>query len=379
MKVFEIQIEYRGGSARVTARVEPKGGRAQDVWFRLDGLEQAPTSAAEALAVGLLTPCMFEGEDLKIYGALSWTLARNLEAAKDVLASWHPDLAPVDVLASQFTRVWRGVRRPSGTALCFTAGINSWYSLLKHEHRVTHLILVRGFDAELDDDDAWHDRRARVGRIADQFGKRLVTCETNLRSIADKQNCTWGRRANANFWGPYLHGSALAAVGLLLQREVGGLIVSAVHTYQRLKPWGSSPLLDPLWSTDRMQTTHEGCEASGMDKVRVVATSDLALETLHVCDRASVNCGRCEKCLRWQLALRVAGAPDSGRAFPVRLAMAEAHATLDALGVTDQVTDTIAIPHRIAAARYALRAALAESQGPASETLAYRFAPRPHD
>ena len=121
MKVYDIRSEQRDGSALVSATVEPANADAVEVWLRIDGVDQAPTSIAEALTVGLLAPCMHDQEALKVYGALSWTLARNLEAAQDVLTAWYPRLTPVDVLASQFTRLWRGIERGTGSACCFTA------------------------------------------------------------------------------------------------------------------------------------------------------------------------------------------------------------------------------------------------------------------
>ena len=355
MKVYDIQTEHSGGAALVSARVEPNCAAAMNVWFRLDGIDHAPTSAAEALVVGMLAPCMLDGEHLKIYGALSWTLARNLEVAEDVLTAWYPHLTPVDVMASQFTRVWPGVRPAAGQACCFTAGVNSWYSLLKHERRITHLVLVRGFDPALESNDAWQKKRKTIGRIANRLGKRLVTCETNLRRVADKQSCGWGRAWDGDFWGEYLHGSALAAVGILLQREVGEIIVPAVHTFHRMKAWGSSPLLDPFWSTDRMRILHDGCELSRADKIRLLAASEVALEALHVCEQEPTNCGRCDKCFRTQLALHMAGALETARTFPSHFLLPAARGMLDPPRSAENAAHSIAVPHAEAVARYAAR------------------------
>ena len=354
MKVYDIRSEQQDGIALVSATVEPANADAVEVWFRIDGVDQAPTSIAEALTVGLLAPCMHDQEALKVYGALSWTLARNLEAAQDVLTAWYPRLTPVDVLASQFTRLWRGIERGTGSACCFTAGVNSWYSLLKHDARITHLLLVRGFDAALDTDEAWHGARARVGLVAKRLGKRLVTCETNLRHVADRRR-GHASAPNNDFWNEYLHGSVLAAVGLLLQREVGELIVPAVHTFGRLKPWGSSPLLDPLWSSDRLRILHDGCEASRADKVAYIASSDPALESHHVCDRSAANCGRCDKCLDTLSALQAAGALRRASTFPRPPSLPAASTDGAAIELPEASADAITIPHAVAVARYVAR------------------------
>jgi hypothetical protein len=349
MKVFDIQSEHRDGAALVGAKVEPHGGMAREVWFRVSGVEQAPTSAAEALTVALLAPCMYAGESLKVYGALSWTLARNLESAQDVLTTWHPRLKPIDVLASQFTRVWRGMPHSTGSACCFTAGVNCWYSLLKHDARVTHLLLIRGFDPALDSDEAWSAHLARVAQVARRLEKRLIVCETNLRTVTDPN------RGHGDFWDEYLLGSSLSAVGLLLQREIGELVVPATHTYQRLKPWGSSPLLDPLWSTDRLAVVHDGCEASRAEKIAYIATSDAALESLHVCAHYNANCGSCDKCVATQVALRNSDALDRATTFPDPASLPSLQAIAEPIRTPTEGGGTITIPPALAVARYLAR------------------------
>jgi hypothetical protein len=105
------------------------------------------------------------------------------------------------------------------------------------------------------------------------------------------------------------------------------LIIPATHSYRQIKFWGSSPLLDPLWSNGQVAITHDGCEADRMEKVRAVADSAIALDTLRVChdDTADYNCGRCEKCLRTMMALRLCGALDRAPTFPRGLSLADVH------------------------------------------------------
>jgi hypothetical protein len=195
---------------------------------------------------------------------------------------------------------------------------------------VSHLLLVRGFDIGLNNDVLWSAATKRAGQVAEGLGKQLITCETNLREIADKRRAGWGRRFEGDFWGRCLHGAALASVALALRKTVGELIVPATHTYAEMKPWGSSPLLDPLWSDGHLRIVHDGCEANRVEKVRRIADSDLVLETLRVCyhDTSEINCGHCEKCLRTMMALRVCGALARARTFPHYLPVREIHSLI---------------------------------------------------
>jgi hypothetical protein len=324
LRIYDLEVSASNGATTLKARVLPEGeSTARELWFRFRGVDGPLTNIADPFAAAMLPFCMHEREPLRIDGALSPVLEQNLDEAQRILASWYDFLEPVSMLPEVESSPPEDACR-SGVACCFSGGVDSWYSLLRHRDRITHLFLVHGFDIGLDNEPLWrttHDAIADVGRA---LGKPLITCETNLRQIADKRRAGWGRPLDDDFWGKCLHGAALAACTLALGRSVGELIVPATHTLSQLKPWGSSPMLDPYWSSGDVAITHDTCDADRVEKVRLVATSDLALETLRVChnDVAKTNCGHCEKCLRTMMALRLCGALDRAATFPGREALA---------------------------------------------------------
>jgi hypothetical protein len=123
-------------------------------------------------------------------------------------------------------------------------------------------------------------------------------------------------------WGQIAGGPATASVGLLLYPEFSRLYIAASDTYARLHPWASQPYVDPLWSTEGLVFIHDGCEASRVEKVRVIAQHDWALKALRVCMERPIhalNCGRCEKCIRTMLTLLGLGALEHGPSFDVGL------------------------------------------------------------
>jgi hypothetical protein len=326
MEVLEMPATWRNGIAAMQACVRPVGAAEPlDLWYRFEGLDRPLDGVSEAMAACLLPACMFEREPLSIPGTISTVFRDNIARAQSVLSAWYPRLEAVDIRPSGIDDALQ--QRMPGAICCFSGGVDSWYSLLKHETRTTHLLLIRGFDIGLENDALWDAARARAARAAERLGKRLVTCETNLREVVDKGRCRWGMPYDGDFWGECLHGAALASVALLLRRTVGEFIVPATHSHAQIKPWGSSPELDHLWSDGYMAITHDGCEADRVSKVRRIAESDIALETLRVCyhDTAEINCGRCEKCLRTIMALRVCGALDRAAMFPRDIPMAAMH------------------------------------------------------
>jgi hypothetical protein len=147
-----------------------------------------------------------------------------------------------------------------------------------------------------------------VREVAAAFEKRFVEVETNIRELLDP----------FADWCGAAHGAAMAAVGHLLHRQFDTIYFAAPHTYANLFPCGSHPLLDPLWSTEGLEFVHDGCEATRIEKVALLATSDVCLRNLRVCFKNTngiYNCGKCEKCLRTMINLHIVGALEACEAF----------------------------------------------------------------
>jgi hypothetical protein len=146
-----------------------------------------------------------------------------------------------------------------------------------------------------------------VRAAAADLGKELIEVETNMRAVTDPYEA----------W-QLAHGVVIAAVTLLLQGQLERIYVPASFAYADLAPWGTHPLLDPLWGTEAIDLVHDGCELVRAEKVAQIATHDVVLEHLRVCNQqaSKYNCGKCEKCVRTMLNLRLAGALPRARTLP---------------------------------------------------------------
>ena len=115
------------------------------------------------------------------------------------------------------------------------------------------------------------------------------------------------------------HGAGLAAVAYALAPVHRKVIIASSYASADLHPWGSPPLLDPLWSTESLEIVHDGGETR-LEKLRGLAGHPEGLALLRVCweNADENNCGRCEKCLRTMLELRALGVEFTA-AFPGRL------------------------------------------------------------
>jgi hypothetical protein len=271
-------------------------GTTQEVWFRISA--PAANAAAETFVALTLLPAMKLGADVALDRPVSERMLRNLGAIQDVFACWQPEtfrrIAIHALPSPSQTRISNAV------ACFFSAGVDSFYTLLKHSDEVTTLLLVHGFDIGLENEAMSAKVSATVRRIAARLNKKVIEIHTNVRAFS----------ASRLRWGMY-HGSVLAAVGLMLAPLVSKIYIPATHTYADLLPWGSHPLVDPLWSSEQVSFVHDGCEATRVEKVAAISKSDVAMSTLRVCWRnpgGEYNCGRCDKCLRTMVNLHLASA-----------------------------------------------------------------------
>ncbi len=280
------------------------GPCAHVVQYRVSG-GRAATGSEPFLAAALL-PAMVEGAPLRAVGPVSARLLDALPTIQDIFAAWDRRFqrVPVDADAKGAS----GSPHPQGVGCFFSGGVDSWYSLLKHLDEITDIIHIQGFDVRLEDRPLRTKVTAVIRQVADEFRKPLIEVETNLRAFADSR-VEW----------KYYHGAALASVALVLSPRFRKVYVPSTQSYFALAPMGSHPLLDPLWSTEEIEIVHDGCEATRVEKVIRIAACETALRTLRVCWEnrgGAYNCGRCRKCLRTMIALRVAGALERCGSLP---------------------------------------------------------------
>ncbi|HET8633036.1 MAG TPA: hypothetical protein VFL88_02750 [Gemmatimonadales bacterium] len=281
-------VRQMGNALRASASVD-----GTEAWFESEDIPLGPSSEAFASAF------LLAAADAR----------RRLAVSEPVAADWAGGAAQVLETAHRwwgYPRLWpRLDTRPVASGpqrggerrgLCFTGGVDSFFSLLVCGGPIQYLIHAHGFDVRLEDEHRAAGMAARFREIAEATSTRLVTIRTNLRTHPAFAPVPW----------PRTHGGALAALGHLCAGTIDTLVISSSGTYAAPKPWGSHWELDPCWSGAGLSIEHVGAEYSRNAKLRLIAHSPLVRRHLHVCwehrdDR--LNCSRCEKCLRTRSVL----------------------------------------------------------------------------
>lgn len=284
----------------VTSAQIDLGDTVFEVWYKLPHGSRL-AEGSETMLVAALLPAMRLGRGVRIDAPVSPRLLSTLPAIQEIFRAWDPQFKKVPIHAQPAPPH----HAPGAdVGLFFSAGLDSFYSLLKHRDEITQLIFVYGFDMPMSD----HAVRAKIStliqEVAKEFRKPLLFVDTNIKEFY-RRYVPWH----------LAFGAALASVGLLLSDQFRKLYIAAPQSYATSIatsfPTGSHPLLDPLWGTENIQFIHDGCEATRVEKAKRVASCDSALRSLRVCwerrDGIS-NCGQCEKCLRTMVNFRIAGA-----------------------------------------------------------------------
>lgn len=260
--------------------------------------------AAEAFLGAFLFPAMARGQALMTPAPVCPEWRQNVTHAAALAKDWWGlGDAPITDGGDKTPA------RAEGTASFFTGGVDSFFTLLTAADRIRDIVYVDGFDVALGD--AARLRAVAEGNadIAEALGKRLVTVRSNLREAAAFHRLSWN----------VTHGAALAAAAHLLGGQAAEFLVASGFPEWVHYPHGSHPELDPAWSSSTVRLVHHGATHERLDKVAAIAASPLVQRHLRVCwqnKAGSGNCGVCEKCVRTQLQLLVAGGLDAVATFP---------------------------------------------------------------
>lgn len=281
------------------------------VWFET---ESPPLAAsAEALATAFRIPALRAGCVLRVDDGLcqSWLAAQ--EHVAEVARDWWG--YPPRAIQSPCSAPRPGMQGRA-TGLCFTGGVDSFHSLLRGDHRPSLLVFAQGFDVPLADRVRMDGVRGSLRAVETKLGIESVVVRTNLR-----EHPTFGRE----HWHRS-HGGALAALGHLLETRIERLVIPSSFSHALPQPWGSSWLLDPSWSSSRVEVVHDGASLWRAEKLRRIAGEALVARHLRVCweNRAPAgNCSRCEKCVRTMLILEQCGMRERFEVFDRSTPLAE--------------------------------------------------------
>jgi hypothetical protein len=158
-------------------------------------------------------------------------------------------------------------------------------------------VFAHGFDIPLNDARAFTGATEKAGRMLSSIGMELIPVATNFREIGGT-------------WDDAYAAGVISCLMLLQGRFNAGLIASGYEYRDLHLPTSSSPLTDPMLSSDAFQVIHDGAALDKIEKVRQFGQWPEARKYLRVCwegEHKDCNCGRCLKCVKTILIFRMNG------------------------------------------------------------------------
>jgi hypothetical protein len=312
MRLVEVSVGGREGRRKTTGTVLFDDGSQEQYWFDVPGGDHAEASG-NPWAIALLPLAMSRAELLEIPLPVDLVLLQNLELLQGIWKTWYPALSPVEIKAPGILESFRG----DGVISCFSGGVDSFFSLIRnhgrfdlgHRRRVSALMMVHGADVPVEDEETYRKLWDRYHAMAADFGVALVDARTSFRS---------GSLGKLS-WPDLTHAACLAACASSLRTGFGCLLIPSGAPYRySLKPWGSTPLTDPLFSSTSLRVEHDGAQLSRPEKIEYLSTHPVVQQQLRVCwrSRTDQNCGRCAKCFRTMAVLDAVGQLDAFTVFP---------------------------------------------------------------
>ena len=311
MKIKNVRLEEKGAKVRLVAHCKIRKVGWDEVFFEFDKKYRhyIPIDASPFVAA-LTVPSMRYGEDLIVDSEMSAELYQNMQQLMQIMIGWEElRVRKINIRAKSFNED-RG--NPKWVSTSFSAGVDSFYTFLKHRSgpdKVTHLIVVDGFDIDLRNRELWKETVENVRAVGEAEGVEVIEVKTNVKELLEPI-ISWEDSC----------GGGLAAVPMCLRGGIRLSYLPSGFSAEQQFPSGSNLAIDHLWSTENFKFVHDGAEARRVDKVmRLVGSSPLALQHLRVChdNVAGVyNCGKCDKCFRTMVSLKITGTFDKAETFP---------------------------------------------------------------
>jgi hypothetical protein len=327
--ISQPRVTTTDDEVRVEAAFElaqPAEGRSRSLWFAFPrACEEFVSDRADGFAASLLPLAMRLGEPLQVEGAVSCRLAFGMGEYQRMQVAWKPDFfKQVEARYGRLAGADQG-----GTAgavgLAFSGGVDSFHTLWVHlpeneplpPFRITHCVMINGFDedADLEDTGAFRRIQAVYEPLMARHGLELIVVRTNLLEVL-------GQVLRSQSFDAFL-----TAPALVLGRLFSHFYLSSgwKFTTEGLYPDGAHPMLDHLLATETLETHHEGAHLTRIEKTLALSRWAETFDRLRVCYHptgvqgcrsAIANCCACEKCLRTMMTLDIAGALPSYGCFP---------------------------------------------------------------
>lgn len=248
----------------------------------------------EPFVAALLASAMRSGRDLILPSdaPVEAEFLASTAALQEIFVRWFPGLARIDVVAPNVTPR----DRVGGRMVGYSGGVDSSYTVMLLAGTSDGTVLFDGIEYGTPNPVLMSAVGATLGRTVTARNLPLTTVQTNVKAIG---------RSTGGRWSEFI-GGALASIPHAL--GLADYTIAGSNSWENLRPYGTHPYTDPLWSSASVRIHHHGAEALRIEKLAALSAAPDLLAVLRVCFQGNdYNCGICHKCLQTSAALRALG------------------------------------------------------------------------
>jgi len=306
--------------------------RPLERYLRSDILSLSYDAAVEGVEAGLLavpfvttmvTVAWATGADLEV-PTLDRTFLDSMGEVRQVLKRWYPRLSFDTTIKVDRAEEGDALGR-ANEGLLYSGGIDSTASLIRHLDVRPVLMLVIGTpDLPLSQTGFQQMFLEAARPFVESLGSKLHVVRTGMLDVVNLEalNEDFGRSIGSYWWESVSHGMMLMGTCAPLTAIEGirrlRIASSRIELFE--EPWGSNPELDQKLAWKGTEVLHDSHDISRQDKIEGLLAPFIRAEganvPLRVCGsaksrervaRRTLNCGRCEKCVRTIVGLLAGG------------------------------------------------------------------------
>jgi hypothetical protein len=311
-------IGFEGQERKVSAVISSDAGNftTEAMWFSWPAEIEAPDAcrAATAFTQACLPLALHFSEDLTVEGEVDPLLIENWVKLVRAMKRLHGFEREIELHAAAGTPM----QKPNGqVATLFTGGVDSYFTVVSRlekpkGEKIDALVYLVGYD---------RDRPLKGEQIKTMLSCASECTDTNLYFVNSNAKSIVCKHVG---WSSTAHGSLLIAAACILSRTISKLLVGSTESIDVLERLGTHPLIDPLYTTTAVTVANDGWEFSRNEKIKLISESPFVLRHLRVCwqeEIDDINCGRCEKCVRTMIAMKIFGKLEKCSVFPKSLSL----------------------------------------------------------
>jgi len=263
----------------------------------------------EPYLIAILLQAMYEERGVVAKGSVSAELLSNLTEFCDFWNNCLPELfKKIDVVCESIESE-EGVRPVNKAIAAFSGGLDATFLVWRHIKKkagyrtqpLSCCAMIHGFDIPLSNDEFFNMSFSIAKKTLETVALPLIPIRTNIRQVIQ---IDW----------LYSHTSTLVSSLQFLKSKFDLTLIASTQPYNELViPWGSFPLTDHLLSSNCFKVMHDGAGYSRPEKAQCIAEWTDGIANLRVCGYTeyirSLNCKRCEKCLKTMADFAVNGLP----------------------------------------------------------------------